>query len=304
MAVSIFGEIPRQRPVSEIRKAIIISVDGLRPDLLLRANTPVLHAMMTKGCFTFWARTTDLAVTLPSHVSMLTGVKPEKHGITWNEDRPNTVHPKVPTLFQLAIKSGYTTAMIAGKMKFDTLKTPGALTACYLPDVKVVNDARVCQEALKIMSASHPDVMFVHFPESDVTAHSRGWGSREHMEVIERVDACIGQLLSKVKELGNEASTVVLVTADHGGAGFSHGPDDPRSLHIPWLVQGPGIQQGMDLASYRELTVHTEDTFATICFLLGIPVPSGVDGKPVEYVLEDVQLNPKKYPVPSPVKFH
>ena len=35
---------------------LIISIDGLRPDLLLRANTPTLHALLPESTFTFWAR--------------------------------------------------------------------------------------------------------------------------------------------------------------------------------------------------------------------------------------------------------
>ncbi|MGH7682478.1 MAG: alkaline phosphatase family protein, partial [Candidatus Eiseniibacteriota bacterium] len=72
------------RPVPAITRALIVSIDGLRPDLLLRADTPTLHGLMRRGTFTMWARTTAVAVTLPSHVSMLTGVTPGKHGIEWN----------------------------------------------------------------------------------------------------------------------------------------------------------------------------------------------------------------------------
>jgi len=290
---------PPPRPVPAIHKVLIISVDGLRPDLLLRGNTPVLHAMLPKSCFTFWARTTDLAITLPSHTSMLTGVAPEKHGITWNSDPPQVIYPKVPTIFQLAKKAGYTTAMVAGKSKFAALALPGSLDQSFVPHETAVKDERVCEEALKVLSNGKPDLFFVHFPEPDVMAHQRGWGSREHMEVIARTDRCIGELLAKI----DPASTVVLITADHGGAGYTHGANDPRSAHIPWIIQGPGIQEGMDLTLYASRTIRTEDTFVTICFLLGIPLPEGIDGKPVTQILDDLQLNPQKYPAPPSPKF-
>ena len=54
------------RPILQIHKVVIIGVDGLRPDLALRANTPNLHALINAGSFSFWARTTAESAMLPS----------------------------------------------------------------------------------------------------------------------------------------------------------------------------------------------------------------------------------------------
>ncbi len=61
--------------------------------MALRAEMPNLRGLMKRGAFTFWAETTDVAVTLPSHTSMLTGVTPEKHGIHWNSEDPGKPAP-------------------------------------------------------------------------------------------------------------------------------------------------------------------------------------------------------------------
>ena len=74
------------------------------------------------------------------------------------------------------------------------------------------------------------------------------------------------------------------MTADHGGTGKWHGPDDPRARHIPWIISGPGIRKNVDLTIYRELTINTEDTCATTCWLLSIPVDHPIDGKPVQVI--------------------
>src|SRR3954467_15138990 len=104
------------RPVPQIRRALIVSVDGLRPDVLLRADAPRIRQLYRGGSFTFWARSTPASITLPTHVSMLTGCTPEMHTIMWNGDLPlsRPVYPRVPTLFELAKKAGYTTALVAG----------------------------------------------------------------------------------------------------------------------------------------------------------------------------------------------
>ena len=76
------------------------------------------------------------------------------------------------------------------------------------------------------------------------------------------------------------------MTADHGGAGKSHGPDDPRSRETPWIISGPGVRHDFDLSTLAELTVRTEDTFATRCSVLGIAPALAVDGRVVSEVFE------------------
>src|SRR5947209_8146715 len=58
---------PTARPVEAVKHAIVVSIDGLRPDLMLEADTPNLHSLMQRGCYSMWARTTPNSITLPSH---------------------------------------------------------------------------------------------------------------------------------------------------------------------------------------------------------------------------------------------
>jgi len=63
------------RPIPGISRVLIISVDGLRPDLSLRANAPVLRSLMVRGSYSLWAQTTAVAVTLPAIPSDFTSSK-------------------------------------------------------------------------------------------------------------------------------------------------------------------------------------------------------------------------------------
>jgi predicted AlkP superfamily pyrophosphatase or phosphodiesterase len=262
---------------------VIISIDGLRPDLALRANTPNIHALMNIGSYTFWARTTAESITLPSHTSMLTGVTPVKHGIQWNSDLPlkHPVYPIYPTIFELARQAGYTTAMAAGKSKFINLDKPGTLDWIYIPCSPPDQDLDVAAQAVSMILTHQPDVLFVHFPGVDNAGHAYGWASDEQMDAIAEADESLGLILWALDQRHLRQSTFILVTADHGGAGISHGPDDPRSRYIPWITAGPEIRRGVDLTSYVDLVIDTEDTFSTVAYLLGIPIVRKVDGKPV-----------------------
>lgn len=307
------------RPIEAIERVLIISIDGLRPDLALRAYMPRLRTLCAHGSYTFWAETAAEAYTLPCHVSMLTGVPSEKHGVTWN-DYIEDVWPNSPTLFELAHEAGFTTALVSGKMKFITLLKPAGRTAStdygqqttsnllfqrpsfwasntldyfYLPDTEPVSDHDIASEAVRILREHRPDVFFVHLPGVDTAGHGYGWGTPEQIVAIEQADSAVGELLDALAELSLNEQTVLILTADHGGAGLDHTAGDPRAHFIPWIISGPGIRRDYDL-TLAATSIHIEDTFATACRFLGIQAPDECQGEAVLDVLEDASVTSAK----------
>lgn len=249
---------------------------------------PHLRELLKVGTYTFWARTTPNAVTLPSHVSMLTGVSPRQHGVEWNRDLPlsEPVYPLVPTIFEMAKRVGYSTAVVAGKSKFAIFDKPGALTYAEISKSPTSKNEEVVAAAVRLIEEHQPQLLFVHFPEVDNTGHAKGWGSREQLAAIERTDTQLGELLAAMERAGIRQSTFLIITADHGGAGLTHGPEDPRSRYIPWIAVGPGVRAQFDLTQMANLEVNTEDTAATACYLLGLRIPPNFEGKPVMAAFE------------------
>ena len=283
---------PATRPVEQIHRVLIISIDGLRPDLLLRADTPHLRKLLNEGSYTFWARTCPASTTLPAHVSMLTGVTPEIHAIMWNADLPlsRPVYPAASTLFQVAKRAGYKTAIAAGKSKFEILVKPGTIDYAFITPNEKCESPEFAAHALAILHDHQPYVMFVHLPSVDNVGHAKGWGSPEQIKAIEQADDLMGQLVGALDDLKVAEQTLLIVTSDHGGAGRTHGPDDPRSRTIPWIVRGPGVRRGFDLTRLPDVDVETYDTFATACTVMGIPIERHINGKFVSQILENREL--------------
>jgi arylsulfatase A-like enzyme len=280
---------------------LVISIDGLRPDCMLRADTPNLRALMARGAFTLYARTTDIAITTPSHISMLTGVTPERHGITFNGDPPDDAKILVPTIFDYAHDAGLSTGLASGKRKFTLFTWTkhvdwSALTAdTYGPD------GPVGAWAEQIIREHKPRFMFVHFPGADVAGHAIGWGTPEQIAAIGKIDKAVGGVVQAVQSAGLADDTYIIVTADHGGSARSHGHDDPRSRYIPWIFVGPGVRKNFDLTRLgRDYDIATYDTFATSCFILGLPVPGDSDGKPILPAFEDFDLLAAAAPTTKP----
>ena len=65
-------------------KAVLFVVDGMRPDGLQRADTPVMDRLISSGVHTFAARTLMPSITLPCLASLFLSVDPAEHGVTTN----------------------------------------------------------------------------------------------------------------------------------------------------------------------------------------------------------------------------
>ena len=268
---------PTPAPVAHV---LIVSIDGLRPDVLLGAETPHLDGLWQPGAYTWRARTVVPSVTLVAHASMLSGVLPSVHGITWNSWRPERGTIQVPTLFSIAREAGLSTAMVVGKAKLAHLQAPGTIDVFEFAGY---TDAAVIQVTGQIIAQARPVVLFVHLPDVDGAGHAWGWGSDMQLRTVSATDALVGRLLDALEVAGIRDRTLIIVTADHGGHGTSHGSDREEDVTIPWIVHGPGVRAGHAIRR----PVWIGDTAATALYALGLEVPEGWEGRPVVEVFGD-----------------
>lgn len=119
---------PQAGPASHV---ILISIDGLRPDAITTAPAPNLLALLRRGTHCPEAETGIPSVTLPSHASMLTGLRPSRHGMTENEDSGRIIPH--PTILSMAGAAGLSTAMLFAKDKFHSLVHAGTVHWVYGP---------------------------------------------------------------------------------------------------------------------------------------------------------------------------
>ena len=100
-----------------MKRVIILSIDGLRPDAIELAPMPNLLELMKTSAYSLTAQTTHPSATLPAHASMLTGSCPSKHGVDWNDYIPENGVAQGTDLFDLAHAAGMQTVMYVGKEK-------------------------------------------------------------------------------------------------------------------------------------------------------------------------------------------
>jgi hypothetical protein len=257
------------------RNVILISIDGLRGDAIAAANARTLTRLLAEGSGTITAQTILPSKTLPSHASMLTGVTPEIHGITWNTDETDEFGVvSVPTVFELAHLAGYRTAAFFSKKKFNHLIREGSLDEVRVPRFGLVPASRTVNEAIQYLRKKQPNLLFVHIAEADFMGHRIGWMSMPYRWAVREADAAVGALIEAATETYGAGNFTVIVTADHGGHGRDHGTDAATDTTIPWMAYGQGIRAGHRIAA----GVRTMDTAATVLRVLGVPVPASWEG--------------------------
>src|SRR5512139_684075 len=115
-------------PVYQVRRVLILSIDGLRPDAISLAPMPNLQKLMQSSAHTLSAQTVYPSVTLISHTSMLTGLCPAKHGVNWNDYIPENGIAEGTDLFDVAHAAGLETWMFVGKQKLKQITDSTSLT--------------------------------------------------------------------------------------------------------------------------------------------------------------------------------
>jgi arylsulfatase A-like enzyme len=106
---AIFRTAQGRTPVDRV---IVIVVDTLRSDHVSalgyrRPTTPILEKLIQTEATAFENAYSSSSWTLPSTVSLMTGLHPHQHGV---EDRGEKLHPEVPTLAGAFSGAGYTSA--------------------------------------------------------------------------------------------------------------------------------------------------------------------------------------------------
>lgn len=127
--------------IAQEAHVIVISVDGFRPDFYKDPSWGMvnLRQAMAEGAHADGVRGVFPTVTYPSHTTILTGVKPLKHGIYYNTPVEATGPTgrwywendsiKVPTIWSAVKKAGLTTACVSWPV------TVGAPITYNIPEI-------------------------------------------------------------------------------------------------------------------------------------------------------------------------
>lgn len=231
------------RPVT-----ILISLDGFRPDYLDRGITPRLSKLRADGTFAPM-RPSFPTKTFPNHTTLVTGLRPDRHGIVGN----NMIDP---------VRPGQMFSLGDAKQALDPFWWDGAepiwITAekqgirsatAFWPGSEVLNHETRPQDWLRFdqnignvqrvntvldwmrrPAAIRPGLVTLYFDTVDMKGHRFGIDSAEVNAAIAEVDTRIGELIDGLAAMGVAANVVIV--SDHGMAA----QDEKRTIQLETLI--------------------------------------------------------------------
>ncbi len=241
---------------------VLVSIDGLMPQYVrgdeLGVHLPNLEALRHRGSSADGVVGQYPSLTYPSHTSIVTGVRPARHGVYQNtrfegpgqgEWHFESEAILVPALWDIARESGLTTGGVSWPVTvgadIDYLfpeshqnppdmtwlersrndSTPGLIDAVvdklggFGPRDNLIpteRDRFAAAAATHILETYRPNLLMVHFVETDFAQHATGPGSEETLQALARIDAHLGSLVAAADRAGILSRTAFVITGDHG----------------------------------------------------------------------------------------
>jgi arylsulfatase A-like enzyme len=117
-----------------------------------------------------------------------------------------------------------------------------------------------------------------------IRAQNAAAGFPEEVAYMTWLDAGVGAILQKLRDIGADRNTLVILTADHGSWRRGKATLYEGGLRVPMITRWPASNQGG--RTYNGL-ISSVDIAPTILDLAGItPAPGAVDGRSFRHVLE------------------
>ncbi|HLQ23289.1 MAG TPA: tetratricopeptide repeat protein [Gemmatimonadales bacterium] len=287
----------RSRPA--IRNVLLISIDTLRADHVSaygfpRPTTPNIDAVAREGVL-FKNVHTLVPMTLPAHVSMLTGTLPPTHGL--RDNLLNRLPEGSLTLAEMLKPRGFTTGAIVStfvldrrfgmSQGFDTYddRFQAVHKIGDLSERKGDETTRLARDWLD-EHKQQPFFLFVHFydphePYEPPEPFASKWSAHPYEGEVAFADYCVGQVLEKLRQLGLYDDTLIVITGDHGEMLGEHGELNhgffiyEGALRVPLVMRVP---RAPAVSRQLDVPVSLIDIAPTIVSLVGAPVPKEVQG--------------------------
>jgi len=285
---------------------LLLTLDTTRPDHLAPygaedAETPHLQALAEAGAV-FELAYAAAPVTLPAHASILTGLDPDTHGVRNNGS--HFLPEDLPTLATVLRGEGVTTAAFVSAAVLEARYGLARGFTAYDDDLAAgkPKELRMIAErtaevtvdaALRWLDGGsrsdgeprEPFFLWVHLFDPHAAYEppspwAERFADRPYDGEIAYMDAQIGRLLAHPRIA--DPRTLVMALGDHGESLGEHGEAShamlayDSTLHVPWIVRGPGVAPGARIAD----PVGQIDLLPTALGLLGLDAAEKVPGLP------------------------
>lgn len=219
---------PLASAAEQSSRVILISLDGTRPADLTSENLPALVSAAERGAVAERLIPSIPTNTFPNHVSMVTGVAPERHGLVNNVflDPQRGVFKKkdieswieVEPLWSLLEAAGISSASyywVGSEAPWRSGRGPrySKKFSSRTGEQKKVDQILAW---LDLPDDESPRFITSWFHGADHEAHLHGPGSESVRDSLRRQDLAISNLMEGIAERGLWQATTLIFVSDHG----------------------------------------------------------------------------------------
>jgi choline-sulfatase len=272
---------------------VLVSIDTLRADRLpvygyTGVETPGIDRLAADA-IVYDNAYAHYPLTLPSHVSLLTGLLPPEHGVRDNSGYPFTAasHPFVPRLLGAAgyasggFVSSYVlraqTGLADGFDVYDSEIEREAGDSIDSPQRAGLETTALALDWVRSLGAK-PFFLFLHLyephtPYEPPEPFASRYPDSPYDGEIATADIVVDGLLRELDRLGIYERAVVAVVADHGEGLGDHGEQQHgiflyrATVHVPMILKLPGSARA---GSRVERPVALADIAPTLLALAGV----------------------------------
>ncbi|RZA21463.1 MAG: alkaline phosphatase family protein [Lysobacteraceae bacterium] len=211
---------------------LLISIDGLRPSDITARQMPALFAVGEAGVRAEGMRPSYPSLTFPNHYAMVTGLRPDHHGIVHNSMRDAALGEFRTSSREAVGTSGWwggTPVWVGAEragLRTATMFWPGSEAEikgqrprtwrAYDDDTRASETAGVVARWLHVPARERPRFTTLYFDQVDEASHDHGPDSPQAVAARAEVDAAIGGLLQVLRERKQLQSTNIVIVSDHG----------------------------------------------------------------------------------------
>ncbi len=273
--------------MEKYRHVAVIGIDGMG-NFNLRTETPGLDRIFSRGAVNPAAISMNPTISAENWGAMLLGATPLVHMLTngrvSNEKYTNDALPSVFRIIREADPDCY----LASVVNWNPINHGIVEDGFGVDKHTAPNDGELTEIILECVKKK-PKFLFVQFDDVDGAGHSGGYGSKKHLEEIQRADGYTGRIYDAYKEAGILEDTLFIVIADHGGVRTGHGGYTDTEKYVYFAVTGKGVKEG--IIPYSE----TKDIAAIVLWALGLPLPGYNEEGFTSQVPENIWEGTKPY---------
>ncbi len=245
---------------------VIVGLDGMGV-FCKDTPTPRMDEIFAAGAKTTCAVALFPTISAQNWGAMLIGADPQVHGLTNSIiSQKEYTNRALPTIFT-TVRHAFPESVLCSVSNWEPINH-GIIEHDVGVHLDTADDGDSTTALVETcIRREKPDLLFLQIDDPDGAGHRYGYGSKEHLACITKVDAMVGRIYDALNGAGMLDDTLFMVITDHGGFKNGHGGYTDTEKYIFFALCGKTV------CKTENFFAATKDVNAVVRYAFGLDVP-------------------------------